>query len=355
VPGLSHEEAYALAAGNEASIHAKSSPGGIQYGLSTGTSDQRGIFMTAGEERARWAGAVIARCIPRLWSSKRIAFFLRANNQLYQAAGRGRWINLAFFDLKGSLDAHIQELNRFKPDLLIAPPYILALLSQQQEVAAEPETVISVADVLDPWDEAAIMGRFHTPIRQIYQATEGFLGASCTHGSLHLNEDLILFEKRFIHGSRQRMVPIISDFHRKTQALVRFELNDVLVLDEEPCGCGSPMTRLSRVEGRLDEIFFVRQGDSPGPIYRSDLASSLKGFEGVLPDFRFVQHGYEEFSLSVSPQADAAVWKQLSMLLQGVLVDRGVDRPRIMHGPHLNIALHEKRRRFVRRFYPEEL
>lgn len=53
---------------------------------------------------------------------------------------------------------------------------------------------------------------------------------------------------------KNRFVPVITDFVRKTQPIINYELNDILVEDTSPCPCGSQFTRLSKIEGRCDDI-----------------------------------------------------------------------------------------------------
>jgi putative adenylate-forming enzyme len=82
---------------------------GYTVGLSSGTSGNRGLFVASAEERAEWAGAAIARVLPALVPGllrERVAFFLRANSNLYQSVGSRR-IAFTFFDLSQIGRAHV--------------------------------------------------------------------------------------------------------------------------------------------------------------------------------------------------------------------------------------------------------
>ena len=72
-------------------------------------------------------------------------------------------------------------------------------------------------------------------------------------GTLHLNEDIVRIEREYL--DRNRFVPIVTDFQRKAQTIIRYRLNDILVEKESPCGCGSPFLALEKIEGREDDIF----------------------------------------------------------------------------------------------------
>jgi putative adenylate-forming enzyme len=180
--------------------------GDIHFGLSTGTSGSRGVFMTSNHERAFWAGAVIGRCLPSLLKPRRIAYFLRSDNKLYHSVQTGKRFQLKHFDLNTNVD--VQALEEFAPDVIMAPSYVLTRIARSS-YRGSPELVISSADVLDPWDEKVIRSRF-ARLHHIYQATEGFLGASCALGTLHLNEDLVFIERRML--DEKHFVPVLTDF-----------------------------------------------------------------------------------------------------------------------------------------------
>src|SRR5690606_40686697 len=128
-----------------------------------------------------------------------------------------RWLTFAYYDLMEDLSAHVERLNRQKPTILVAPPAVLTFLSEEKErgrLDIAPVKVISVADVLDDRDRQKIEGQFGKPVHQIYQCTEGFLAATCSHGTLHLNEDIVHIEREWIDRESGRFVPIITDFCR---------------------------------------------------------------------------------------------------------------------------------------------
>lgn len=303
--------------------------GDFHFGLSTGTSGSRGVFVTSSDERAFWAGAVIGLCLPSLVKPTKIAYFLRSDNKLYHAVQTGKRFQLKHFDLDTELD--IEGLQAFKPDVIMAPSYILARLALSS-FSGTPSLVIASADVLDPWDEKEIRGRFPR-LHHIYQATEGFLGTSCELGTLHLNEDLVLVERRML--DEKHFVPILTDFHRRSQAVVRLELSDVLRLGR--CECGSPLTALERVDGRLDEIF-----STPRQLFRGDLAAALEHLPLAGIDFRFIQISPDRFILKTSQYADEIV-----IAMQRRLMEAGVGVPHISIEPNFTLPLYEKRRRFI--------
>lgn len=81
---------------------------------------------------------------------------------------------------------------------------------------------------------------------------------TCEAGNLHLNEDIVYIEKAWIDKESGRFSPIITDFNRTSQPIIRYKLDDILILDETPCPCGSVFTRIKKIEGRCDDILKMK-------------------------------------------------------------------------------------------------
>lgn len=263
-------DAFRVALAAEESRDFSETLGGVTVGLSSGTSGHRGLFLVSARERAEWAGVMLARVLPSI-SSERVAFFLRSGSQLYSTL-RSRWLDFQYFDLLDSLEIHRARLEALRPTILVAPPSMLRILGHEREagrLAIEPARVISVAEVLDPLDRRHIARAFGRRIDQVYQCTEGFLGVSCEYETVHLNEDLVAVEREWLDESRRRFVPIITDFRRFAQPIVRYRLNDILTERAEPCPCGRVLLGLEQIEGRADDLFWLRsrRGDGWIPLF----------------------------------------------------------------------------------------
>ena len=257
--GLDRDELLALALESERTRDFSPMIGEIAVGLSSGTSGHRGLFVTTEKERSMWAAAILAKMLPKgkLFGHK-IAFFLRADNQLYQTVNSGL-ISLEYFDTFQGAEEHVERLNAYQPTILVAPASMLLELAKQVQAGnlqIAPSKVVSVAEILEEPDQQSIQEGFGLKkVDQVYQATEGFLACSCAYGNLHLNEDIVHVDKHYLDD--RRFYPIITDFKRTSQPIFQYELNDILVENPEPCPCGSVFTRIDRIEGRSDDIFII--------------------------------------------------------------------------------------------------
>ena len=81
--------------------------GGVTVGLSSGTSGKRHVFLVDRWDRCRWAGKILGRLLTTKALKQifnpfdcplRIAFFLRANSNLYTTLS-GRRTKFVYFDL----------------------------------------------------------------------------------------------------------------------------------------------------------------------------------------------------------------------------------------------------------------
>ena len=265
--GLDRNESMKAAVDAEKNKTFDSEIDGYTIGLSTGTSGNRGLFIASEDERAQWAASVFYKVVkPRLFKKQKVAFCLRANSDLYESV-QSSFFSFKFYDIAAPVEDIIRNMQQRKPDILCAQPSLLLLLTAAKvegRLDIFPTQIISYAEVLDDADRERIESLFNLKITEIYQCTEGFLGHTCAHGTMHLNEDNIRFERQMIDS--QRFQPIITDFVRKSQPVVRYLLNDVLVLRELPCTCGSAMTAIERIEGRTDDVL-VGKNESGERVY----------------------------------------------------------------------------------------
>ena len=355
--GISLEHATRVAAEAERSRDFSPTIGDVTVGLSSGTHGERGVFLVSSHERAMWAGILLGRALSTahfrqlvnpLRPPLRIAFFLRANSNLYETLNSRRVV-FRFFDLFAGVDSHLAALEASAPDVLVAPARVLAYLATQQAVGLlkiAPTRVISVAEVLEPDDERRISQAFAQPVHQLYQCTEGFLGYTCERGVLHLNEEFVHVEPDWLDAARTRFSPIVTDFSRRTQPIVRYRLDDVLRVRATPCDCGRHGLALAAIDGRCDDVLWFAglDGASLRPVFPDIVRHAL--LVAPMPgDYRIVQDG-GVLSLSGSDASDAA-HDAMRGALQGLADRLGVRLPTLARVDWQASPWAQKRRRIV--------
>lgn len=359
--GIAKAEAFAVAEAAERSRDFTPVLRGMTVGLSSGTSGNRGLFLVSPEEQAAWAGTVLGKLLPVSPLSRfKIAFFLRANSNLYASVG-GRRLSFGFYDLLNPLGAHIERLGREQPDLIAAPPSMLRMLAdaaRSGSLDVHPRRIIAAAEVLDPLDRAAIERAFGQTVHQVYQCTEGFLGCTCAHGTLHLNEDLVYIEKDYVPGKPGTFVPIVTDFSRRTQPIVRYRLNDLLVECTEPCPCGSPFTAIERIEGRCDDIFYAsarQTGGVPVAIYPDFVTRAIIGAAPDVEQYRAVQTAQDRWTVELDLRDDGprqAAETRIRQAIEALCERLGCVAPALSFTSYARMPGDRKLRRVERRYAP---
>ena len=324
--GVKRDEAMEIALNSEKTRNFNQKYKDISVGLSSGTSGHRGMFITTPEEQGIWAGTILAKMLPKnSILGHRIAFFLRADNDLYKSIN-SFLISLEYFDTFKDIDVHIERLNKYNPTIVVAPPSLLLMLAKKIEegkLKTFVKKVVSVAEILEKPDEEYIKKQFNLKvIHQIYQATEGFLACTCEYGHLHLNEDLIKFDRKYIDA--KRFYPIITDFRRTSQPFVNYYLNDILVESEEPCECGSVLQRIEKIEGRSDDIFrFINKFDKEITVFPDFIRRTILFAENIreYQVFQINSNLLEIAILNVNNEQEKLVRKEFDKLFDSLNIE----------------------------------
>lgn len=253
--GISDEEAHTAAQNAENGGSGEVLPSTIA-GYSTGTSGTRGLFLANATERSIYQGQSLAKLLPlnTLYKGARIMLVLRANSKLYSNGKRSGPFQFLYCPLSLSLDEKKKEIEDFKPTILIAPSHVLA------ELAAATLQIPSLmkcyygSEPMGDNEREWITTQLGIRPDPIYQATEGFLGASCKHGHLHLNEDGFIFELEPVPGTGGYQL-IATDLFRYSQPIIRVKLDDYIELDSSPCPCGFAGRIIKPIAGRVQNLW----------------------------------------------------------------------------------------------------
>ena len=319
--GIDRDTAMDLAIKAETSRQFDSTMGDITVGLSTGTSGKRGLFLISPTERELWVATVMDRILPPKWYRKqKVAFFLRANSNLYTSVQSAIY-DFQYFDIFQPIEKLVEQLLAYRPDVLAGQPSILMaiadILTQGNKVksAWQPQQIISFAAVLHQSDAELLRLIFDAPIREIYQCTEGLLGVSCNQGIMHLNEDNLIVEKEWIDDHHFR--PIITDFTRKSQPVIRYRMSDVLKIKETPCACGSHFLAIEQILGRDDDVLWI-QGKR---IFPDLLSRKIALATDAFSRYEIIQTGESEIQIHIQSARFEETKSAIASILSEFLED----------------------------------
>jgi putative adenylate-forming enzyme len=233
-------------------------------GLSSGTSGNKGIFITDRRMTSRLPGLFLARGGVRPGDLPlRILFLLRVFSQGF-ADINAPLIRLHYLPSMTEPAEIIAEYNRIQANILMAPPSLLRqLLPLAVGISRPPHRIITYAEVLEPEEKTRIAAAFRAPVVEIYQASEGQIASPCRCGNLHINEDLVYVELLAADGCTPVSRPgeradrmLVTNLVNTVQPLLRYEMNDIIELGES-CPCGSHFRVISRIVGRQDDVLHL--------------------------------------------------------------------------------------------------
>jgi putative adenylate-forming enzyme len=233
-------------------------------GLSSGTSGNKGIYITPKAMTKRLPAVFLARSgLSVKYLPFRILFLLRVFSQGFDDINTA-FMKITYRSTMTEIEELIETINSQNINILMAPPSMLRLMMPQAHlIKVKLKKVITYAEVFTDEDKVLFAKAFKTSIIQIYQASEGQIASSCKAGTLHINEDLVYVEL-YDELNQPINAPgvmahkmIVTNLVNTAQPLIRYEMNDLIMLGK-PCPCGSHFRTILKVAGRRDDILYFQ-------------------------------------------------------------------------------------------------
>lgn len=259
---------------------------GYLVGMSTGTSGNKGIEFATKLETLMMQFLIYIRFPFPKTKKYNLAFILRVFSPGF--SHNGRRLRISYVNPLNKMETIIEQLNELNPNLISGPPSVLQILGKARNegrLNIKPLAIISYGEVLSPNVKELLNQDFDCPVFEVYKCSESLIGISCKHGKLHINEDTTLVE--ITDQNSQPVSPgtpgyvVVSDFIKYGTPIIRYQLNDLITIDPEPCSCGSNFRVIKQVHGRADDAFLgksVQTGEHqfilPDFIRRSIVRSS---------------------------------------------------------------------------------
>jgi phenylacetate-CoA ligase len=200
-------------------------------------------------------------------------FYPSAAALAYAPPGASFFVNRLWLTHIEPLKEVVGQLNRFQPDVLLAYANVLEILAREAlagrlRLAGPLRQVINMSEPLSEGARNLIGEAFGLPVTNNYAMGECMaLSIGCPKGNgMHLQADWAVLEVVDRHGEpvppgRPGEKVFITNLYNKVQPFIRYEIQDVVTLSPDPCPCGSPFPLIRKVEGRTDEVVWVRDGD----------------------------------------------------------------------------------------------
>jgi phenylacetate-CoA ligase len=152
-------------------------------------------------------------------------------------------------------------------------------------VAGTPSYVLHLADV------AAIEARWGIKAYDNFGSVEtGAPTFECLEQSgYHINEDAYIFEildreTLMPLESGQDGVVVVTSLFKEAAPVIRYNLEDISSISDDPCPCGRTFRRLMKIKGRASEMLKVRGV----PFYPTAVEGVLERFPELTREYRLV-------------------------------------------------------------------
>ena len=185
------------------------------------------------------------------------------------------------------------KINAFKPDILSgysSGNYLLAREKLLGNIDIRLKRILCSADVLTFKMRQTIKDAFGIEPVNFYAASESVcMGAECEHhDGIHLYDDWHCFE--FIDEQFNPVEPgqsgrlLLTNLYNYTQPLIRYAMNDEIVLDNKTCPCGSSFPLIKHIAGRQEDMLWFEK-----PNHEKDYLHPLMIVEFFVPGLEKLQ------------------------------------------------------------------
>jgi phenylacetate-coenzyme A ligase PaaK-like adenylate-forming protein len=204
---------------------------------------------------------------PRLFPRRRVAL-ISAGGPLHMtnrtaASNRSPVFAQLRLDVTTPLAQISAELDRFRPELISGYPSVIAALAAEQlagKLNISPHLISCTSEQLTAGARTTIRKAWTEPF-DIYSTTEtgGMLAIECdAHEGLHLREDTCIVE---VVDEEDRPVPdgergsalLVTSWLNRTLPLIRYRIEDSVLVSSDPCPCGRATRRILELGGRRED------------------------------------------------------------------------------------------------------
>lgn len=286
---------------------------GLNVGMSSDTSGNKGVEILTRREEMYMKAALFARFHFPAKEKLNLAFILRVSSPAFNLNILGH--RMTYISQLGSTEEVNDQLQRLQPNVISAPPSMLKIIAREVEagrLSISPKRVVSYAEILYPDVKKYLSDVLHCPVHEIYKCTEAPIAITCKYGSLHINEDLVLVET--LNGDGSETPPgqpchklIVTDLHKKSQPIIRYELNDIITISPEKCRCGSDFRVIQSIQGRADDLFWARttEGNRWQPIFPDYISRAIISSSEEIDEYQATQNAPGSVLVRIRLKEDA--------------------------------------------------
>jgi phenylacetate-CoA ligase len=286
----------------------------------SGSCGTLSLFVYSPEDWAVIKALAVARVI------KPIPYFYRRIKLSFIGATDGHYAGVSLASdvpplysrfLPLSINSPVEDIDynckAFHPDVLSGYSSGVHLLSQEQlkgNVTIRPARIICTSDPLTHEMRHTIKKAFGREPINFYAASESLsMAAQCgRHENLHLFTDWHIFEavdddfRPVAAGTPGNL--LLTNLYNYTQPLIRYQMHDEVVMNQQPCGCRLPFPTMRNLAGRQEDFLWFNTADGKRDFLHPIVLVEL--FVAGLRKFQVIQIRRNEILMKVMVDGDQA-------------------------------------------------
>jgi len=299
---------------------------GINIGMSSGTSGNKGIIITTPREERYLKAMYASRLVLPKGEKLNGAFILRVNSPAFKYQRFGNKLN--YVSQLQTMEQIRLQLSDINPNVLSAPPSMLHLLAMEKDAGSlnvHPKILYSYAEVLDPKVRSYLGKVFNCPVHEVYQGSEGTYAMSCRKGNLHINEDIVFLE--LLDAKGQPTLDgepcchlLVTDLYKRSQPIIRYAINDILTIEPGRCACGSNFRVIRRIQGRADDLIWgLRKWTHVKHfIYQDYISRKIISTSDEIDDYQAIQESYSQIRIRLKLKSTANQTEIIHLIQKGI-------------------------------------
>ncbi len=257
---------------------------------------------------------------------------------------------------------YVRALEKFKPQIIEGYPSAIFLIAQWMFNNAynhniRPKAILTTGETLLEYQKEIIEKVFKTTTYNYYASSEGapFI-TQCEFGCLHINPESGIFEivdtnNNPVTAPGETGALIVTSFLTYATPLLRYRINDSVVLSNKKCTCGRNFPIVERIIGRVDDMLYTQERG-----YIGRLSPAIKAFPNSVKEVQFVQNSLEQIDLFIVPDEKKFNDNHLNLVIEEIKKRTG-DKVKII--PHLVNQIkrgsNNKFRLTIRNFNPSSI
>ncbi len=191
----------------------------------------------------------------------------------------------------GRTDRQIRIMQDYRTTVLVSTPsYAMVIADRLEEMSVDVKRLDLKYAICagEPWSEETrkeIEERLYVRATDNYGLSEvmgpGIAGECLEQNGMHINEDHFFAE--IIDPETGEVLPpgktgelVLTTLTKEAFPVIRFRTGDLCHIIEEPCPCGRTFRRISRIQGRCDDIVIIK-GTNIIPQRIGDIIAEIEG------------------------------------------------------------------------------